>query len=144
MSQSGLTKPASAGGSARTLGLAINMSGDSVVLASLIGAVLSLGIGAWYFLRAPSESSLLLRIATSAYAPSTAVLYAFAFAVPREVWLRLGTAALFTAQSIPAVFLVVSLVGYPGSKKLHLLLVPPALFFWLCQFAIAQIAVYGM
>ena len=120
------------------------MSGDSAVLASLIGAVLSPGIGVWYFFRAPADSPLLLRVATSAYAPSTAALYAVAFTVPREAWLRFGSAALLTAQIVPALLLVLSLFAYPGSKKLHLLLVPPALFFWLCKFAIAQISVYGM
>jgi len=120
------------------------MSGDHLFLASLIGALLSLGIGAWYFVRSANAAPMTLRLLTSAYAPFTAILYAVAFIIPRESWATWGRASLLVAQVVPAALLLASLVAYPGAKRLHLLLVPFALLFWACQFVVAQIAVFGM
>lgn len=117
---------------------------DIIVLITLIGSILSLGIGAWYFLKAPRHASLMLRVATAAYAPSTTLLFVLAFVIPRDTWISLGDSAILIVQIIPMLLMILSLFAYPGRKTLHIFLIPLALFFWLFQFFIARIVAYGL
>jgi hypothetical protein len=109
------------------------------------GAALGISIGAIYLARAESTSSLALRLATAAYAPALAVLLVVAgFMWPEQYRFNAaGKQAYLWLQVAPCALLVLSLLKYPGPKRLHLIVVPLAVVAWLWTFALGFMAVNG-
>ena len=109
------------------------------------GAALGITVGGIYLVKADRSSSLALRLSTAAFGPSLAVLFiAVGFLWPEQYRFNAaGTRLYLWLQAIPGLLLLLSLVKYPGSKKLHLVLVPVALLAWLWTFALGWMAVNG-
>lgn len=109
------------------------------------GAVLGIAVGAIYLARADKGSSLALRLSTAAFAPSLAVLLVIAgFLWPEQYRFNpAGARAYLWLQVIPGLLLLLSLAKYPGSRRLHFVLVPVALVAWLWTFALGWMAVNG-
>ena len=109
------------------------------------GPLLSLIVGASYLAKSDSGASMWLRLLTSAYGPSIAAIFVLAvFAWPQQYrFQQAGVNALLGLQLVPLALLVASLRWYPGSRRLHVLLVPLALVGWLWSLALAYLAVHG-
>jgi hypothetical protein len=109
------------------------------------GPLLALIVGASYLAKSDSGASMWRRILTSAYGPSVAAIFVLAvFAWPDQYrFQQVGVNALLGLQLVPLALLVASLRWYPGSRKLHIFLVPLALVGWLWSFALAFLLVHG-
>jgi hypothetical protein len=109
------------------------------------GAALGIAVGAAYFVKAKGSSSLVLRLATAAYAPSLAVLFVAAgFVWPDHYrFNEAGSRAYMWLQFVPFTLLLLSLVKYPGPKRLHFVLVPVAIVAWFWTFALGWMSVNG-
>jgi hypothetical protein len=109
------------------------------------GAVLGIAVGGIYLWKANKSSSLAIRLSTAAYGPSLAVLFiAVGFFWPEQYrYNAAGSRVYLWLQAIPGLLLLLSLVKYPGSRRLHFVLVPVALLAWLWTFALGWMAVNG-
>jgi hypothetical protein len=105
--------------------------------------LLALGIGVLYFVRSNTSSPTLVRLLTSAYAPTTALLFGLAAVLPRNFWYSLGRDSFLVAQAVPAALLLYSLGWYPGKRALHVVAVPLCLLLWFAQIAWGTTAIYG-
>lgn len=103
-------------------------------------------IGATYFLKAPASSSLWLRMATSAYAPTIGFLFVVvgAFWPDSHHYNERGVQLLWQLQAVPLLLLVGSLAAYPGPKRIHWVLVPASVALWVWIFGMSWISVHGM
>ena len=110
------------------------------------GAVLGLIVGIVYFREAAPESSMVIRLSSSAYGPAIAAIYlATVFALPEH--LRYSSQALYAyyaLQGLPLLLLLYSLAAYPGKRSTHVVLVPVAMIAWLWTFALGYWVVHGM
>jgi hypothetical protein len=104
----------------------------------------SIAIGGAYFWMAHESGQFQLRLATASYAPAASLLFVAGMVLPREFWVDSGRSSYLLAQAVPAAMLLLSVVRYPGRRRLHLILVPIALVCWAAQFIWAQILIYGM
>jgi len=109
------------------------------------GALLGLALGFVYFRKAAGAGSLALRLATSSFGPSLALLFVIASALWPDSYrfTSLGAQVFLTLQVLPLVLLVVTIVGYPGPRRLHWYLVPLGLFAWLWTLALGWVFVHG-
>ncbi len=120
---------------------------DKQTLLILLAAVLALvTVGAVYFVKAPIGSSLVRRLVTSAYAPTIGVIFLLVVGTWPEShrFNDKGVNLLLQLQLVQLLLLSASLGLYQGPKKLHLLLVPVSLCFWVWFFAMSWIHVRGM
>jgi hypothetical protein len=110
------------------------------------GALLATAVGIAYWIKAPREASMWRRALASAYGPAIALIFVITgfFWPDAYRYTRQGAELLLWLQALPAGLLLCSLIWYSGSRTLHLLLVPIALFAWLWTFAFQYIAVNGM
>ena len=115
-----------------------------LILAFAVAAPLTVGVT--YFLKAPSSSALWLRAATSAYAPTIGILLVVVgvFWPESHQYNERGMQLLWQLQAIPLLFLVGSIVLYPGPKRLHWVLVPVSIALWVWVFGMSWISVRGL
>ena len=109
------------------------------------GALLGLAIGAVYFAKAPHEPQLLLRLTSSAFGPSLALLLVFAGLLWPEHYRYKphGVQAYLWLQLLPLLLLAFTLAKYPGPRRLHWYLVPLGLVAWAWTFLWAYTFVHG-
>jgi hypothetical protein len=109
------------------------------------GALLGLAIGAAYFAKAPHEAQLLLRLTSSAFGPSVALLFVSAGLLWPEHYRYNphGVQAYLWLQLLPLFLLGFTLTKYPGPRRLHWYLVPLGLVAWVWSFLWAYTFVHG-
>jgi hypothetical protein len=117
-----------------------------VALAILLGSpVLALGVGVAYFVKAGKGASLAVRLLSSAFGPSVALMYPIAgiFWPERYRYTPSGVQVYYWLQLIPLVLLAFALARYPGNRRLHVVLVPLGLLAWAGTFAWGWLFVHG-
>ena len=100
-------------------------------------------VGLAYFRGSPNGVSVGNKVATSAFAPLTALLFIGAMLLPHEAWLSRSAAVYLWAQLVPAAFAFVAIRHFKGPRWFHLVLFPIALICWVWQVAIGYFVVYG-
>jgi hypothetical protein len=105
--------------------------------------LLSVAIGLLHFALSEARAGFARRALTSAYAPTTALLYFLAIFVLREHRLDADLASVygFAQALLPPALLLVSFVSYPGSMRHHWYLSPLAVLCWIVQFVVGLIYV---
>jgi hypothetical protein len=105
--------------------------------------LLSVLIGVLYFALSDARAGFSRRALTSAYAPTTALLYCLAVLVLRKYRYDMDAAAVYMLAQVfvPLVLLFVSFAWYPGRKWHHWYLAPLALLCWTVQFMVGLILV---
>ena len=123
-----------------------NAFNGSLALAALWGgAIIGIAVGATYFIKSEPTAGVGIRVLTSAFGPSLALL----FAVVGLWWPEsyrftpAGVCAHAWLQLIPASLLVATLVKYPGSRSTHRLLLPLGFVAWAWTFALGWLFVHG-
>jgi hypothetical protein len=109
------------------------------------GAIIGIAVGAAYFIKSEPTAGVGIRVLTSAFGPSLALLLAVAGLWWPESY-RFTPAGVRThawLQLIPASLLVATLVKYPGSRRTHWLLLPLGLVAWAWTFALGWLFVHG-
>jgi hypothetical protein len=109
------------------------------------GAIAGLVIGALYFGNTTQSSGILLRLLSSAFGPSLALmLVSAAFWWPEQFrYIPRGIEAYLWLQLLPLALLAVCLAKYPGPRRLHYILAPAGLLAWVWAFAIGWLFVHG-
>jgi hypothetical protein len=109
------------------------------------GGLLALAVGVIYFARSDSNAAMALRIGTSAYAPTIAMVFVLAELMWPDSSRFSQSASKFYIwlQFLPLGLLVFSLAKYPGNRKLHLVLVPLGLIAWAWSFAVGWTLIHG-
>lgn len=109
------------------------------------GAIIGLAIGVAYFIKSEQSARLGVRLLSSAFGPSLAVLFAVAgvWWPERYRYTAVGVQAHAWLQLIPLSLLVFSLVRYPGNRRTHFLLVPLGVLAWALTFALGWLFVHG-
>lgn len=110
------------------------------LIAACFGTVI---IGVVYFTLAFPETSLPLRVITSAYAPTFAILFLAGILLTGANLPGPKYSAFALVQIVPLVLISISLWRYPGPKWLHLILLPIALVFGLLLFGWGSVFIYG-
>jgi len=103
----------------------------------------ALVVGLAYFRGNPSYVSVGNKVATSAFAPFTALLFVGAVLLPHEAWLSRSAAVYLWAQLLPAVLAVVAIREFKGPRWFHFVLLPIALACWAWQVAYGYVIIYG-
>lgn len=109
------------------------------------GCFLALAVGAVYFVRSDSRAAMILRVGSSAYAPSIAVVFVIAELLWPESarFSHRASSVYIWLQLTPLVLLLFSLAKYPGNRKLHFALVPLGLIAWAWSFAVGWTLIHG-
>lgn len=109
------------------------------------GAIIGLGVGVAYFVKSEQSASLAVRLLSSAFGPSLAVLFAVAglWWPERYRYTPAGVHAHAWLQVIPLCLLAFALLRYPGSRRTHYLLVPLGVLAWAWTFALGWLFVHG-
>ncbi len=109
------------------------------------GPFIAVTIGVVYFLNAPTTSSLNVRLLSSAFGPSLAVTFLLAGILwpERYRYTPVGVQAYYWLQLLPLLLLAFAIVKYPGSRRLHFILVPLGLVAWAGTFAWGWLFVHG-
>lgn len=109
------------------------------------GAFLGLAVGVIYFVKADRKTSVALRLATTAFAPSLAAIFVLVgFLWPEHYRFNAeGKSAYLWLQLVPGLLLLLTLVKYPGPKRIHFVLVPVALVAWAWTLALGWMHVSG-
>ncbi len=115
------------------------------MVAAFGGPALALLVGFVYFYLAGASAPMTRRIAASAYAPVTSVVFlAAVFAWPDDLrYTEAGVHLYYALQTIPFVLLLYSLLAYPGAKATHIALGPIAALAWAWTFALGYWGVSG-
>ncbi len=102
-------------------------------------------VGIVYFVKASPGSSLGLRLATSGCGPAIGVIFLFVATLWPEShqYNAKGTKLLLQLQGIPLLLALASLALYPGSRRLHVLLVPISFALWAMTFSMSWLSVHG-
>jgi hypothetical protein len=104
---------------------------------------LSVIVGVLYFTCSASTAPLARRVASSAYAPSAAVIY-LAVAFSQSALDNAHIARFYPATvAVPLLLLVFSLLRFPGPRWVHAVLMPIAALCLLWQGAWSYWSVYG-
>jgi hypothetical protein len=121
------------------------MDGLFAMLVIWGGALLGAAVGVLYFVKAGREASLSVRLLTSAFGPSVALLFIVA-----SLWwpehLRYkpaGVQAYSWLQVLPLLLLGLALAKYPGPRRIHWIAVPLGLLAWAWVFAWGWLFVHG-
>lgn len=121
------------------------LDGLLALLAIWGGALLGLGIGVTYFLKSDAGAALPVRLVSSAFGPSLAVLFAVA-----SIWWpeqyrykRVGVQAFYWLQLLPLFLMAFALAKFPGNCRLHFLLVPLGMLAWAWTFVWGWVFVHG-
>ena len=109
------------------------------------GAIAGLAIGVTYFIKAADGAEFWLRLLSSAFGPSLALIYAFSVVWWPEQYryTPVGVLAHALLQLVPLFLLGFSLAMYPGNRRIHRLLVPLGLVAWAWTFALGWLFVHG-
>jgi hypothetical protein len=107
-------------------------SGFPIVLGSVLAAlvwfgapVIACAISVAFFRHAKSNSSVIRRIVTASHGFTIAGLYVFAMVIWMSGHSNVAFAKPFTwAQLLPLTLILVSLVFYEGSERIHWLQIP--------------------
>jgi len=125
------------------------MSDSSVNAVALFtlaaGPFIAIVIGVVYFLNTRTTSSLRVRLLSSAFGPSLAVMFLVAGVLwpERYRYSPIGVQAYYWLQLLPLFLLGFALVKYPGNPRLHFILVPLGLLAWAGTFAWGWLFVHG-
>lgn len=109
------------------------------------GAMIGLAVGATYFVKSHSDAALSVRLLSSAFGPSLAVLFLVASLWwPEQYRYKpVGVRTFYWLQLVPLFLLGVAFTKYPGSRRLHWLLVPAGLLAWAWTFAWGWLFIHG-
>ena len=119
---------------------------NTVALAVLLGSpLMALAVGVVYFLKAGKTASLRVRLFSSAFGPSAALMFPIAGALwpERYRYTPVGVQAYYWLQLVPLLLLAFALARYPGNRRLHFTLVPLGLIAWAGTFAWGWLFVHG-
>jgi len=114
-----------------------------MVLSASVLAPMAVGVA--YFMKAIPSSSVALRLTTSAYGPAIGIIFLLVATVWPEShqYNTKGTKLLLQLQGIPLLLALTSLALYPGSRKVHILLVPTGFALWAWTFGLSWLTVHG-
>lgn len=109
------------------------------------GAMIGLAVGVTYFVKSQSDAALSVRLLSSAFGPSLAVLFLVASLWwPEQYRYKpVGVRTFYWLQLVPLFLLGFALTKYPGSRRLHWLLIPAGLLAWAWTFAWGWLFIHG-
>ncbi len=120
---------------------------DKLIFVLVVSAAVlaPIAVGVVYFVKASPGSSLGLRLATSGYSPAIGVIFLFVATLwpDSHQYNAKGTSLLLQLQCIPLLLALASLALYPGSRRLHVLLVPISFALWALTFGMSWVSVHG-
>jgi hypothetical protein len=109
------------------------------------GTLMGLTVGVTYFVKSRPDAPLSVRLLSSAFGPSLAVVFLVAsFWWPESYRYKpVGVQALYWLQVLPLFLLCFALAKYPGRRGSHLVLVPAGLLAWAWIFFWSWLFVHG-
>lgn|ERR1035437_571266 len=118
---------------------------EMAALALYCGPFVGFVVGVIYFVKADKTAPLLVRIATSAFGPSlVAIFVAAGLLWPDQFrYTPAGVQGYYWLQTIPLLLLVFALAKYPGSRLIHIFLVPLFFLAWVGTFAMGWLFIHG-